>query len=90
MMISHIVVAGIVGHYDGNFKVPGGAAAGWVGVVFIYVRSYSILHALISDDAFSDLRSQFHVFLGPRCMARVRRNLLSWSPQPGRQHYYLL
>ena len=38
MMISHIVVAGIVGHYDGNFKVPGGVAAGWIGVVFIYVR----------------------------------------------------
>ncbi|KAL3425564.1 D-xylose-proton symporter (hexose transporter) [Phlyctema vagabunda] len=37
MMISHFVVAGIVGHYDGNFKVPGGAAAGWIGVVFIYI-----------------------------------------------------
>ena len=42
MMISHIVVAGIVGHYDGNFKVPGGVAAGWVGVVFIYVRFCSL------------------------------------------------
>jgi MFS family permease len=42
MMISHIVIAGIVGHYDGNFKVPGGVAAGWVGVVFIYVRSCSL------------------------------------------------
>lgn len=37
MLIAHVVVAGIVGHYDGNFNVPGGAAAGWVGVVFIYV-----------------------------------------------------
>lgn len=38
MMISHSIVAAIVGHYDGNFNVPGGKAAGWVGVVFIYVR----------------------------------------------------
>ena len=38
MMVSHAVVAGIVGHYDGNFDVPGGKAAGWAGVVFIYVR----------------------------------------------------
>ena len=37
MMVSHIIVAAIVGHYDGNFNVPGGKAAGWVGVVFIYV-----------------------------------------------------
>jgi MFS family permease len=38
MMIAHVVVAGIIGHYNGNFNVPGGAAAGWIGVVFIYVR----------------------------------------------------
>lgn len=37
MMVSHVVVAAIVGHYDGNFNVSGGKAAGWVGVVFIYV-----------------------------------------------------
>ncbi|OBT71322.1 hypothetical protein VF21_09129 [Pseudogymnoascus sp. 05NY08] len=37
MMVSHVVVAAIVGHYDGNFNVPGGKAAGWVGVVFIYM-----------------------------------------------------
>jgi MFS family permease len=38
MMVSHVIVAAIVGHYDGNFNVPGGKVAGWVGVVFIYVR----------------------------------------------------
>ncbi|KFY54942.1 hypothetical protein V496_07136 [Pseudogymnoascus sp. VKM F-4515 (FW-2607)] len=37
MMVSHAIVAAIVGHYDGNFDVPGGKAAGWVGVVFIYM-----------------------------------------------------
>ncbi len=53
MMIGHVVVAGIVGHYDGNFKMPGGAAAGWIGVVFIYV-SYPMLRTIVgpSDGAF--------------------------------------
>lgn len=37
MLVSHIVVAGIVGHYDGNFNKAGGNAAGWVGIVFIWV-----------------------------------------------------
>lgn len=37
MMVSHIVVAGITGHYDGDFQKAGGHAAGWVGVVFIWV-----------------------------------------------------
>ncbi|RDW89682.1 hypothetical protein BP6252_01714 [Coleophoma cylindrospora] len=37
MALSHFIVAGIIGHYAGNFKVPGGAAAGWAGVIFIYV-----------------------------------------------------
>ncbi|KAI4717472.1 general substrate transporter [Aureobasidium sp. EXF-10727] len=36
MMISHIVVAGILGHYKGNFGLPGGKAAGWVGIAFIW------------------------------------------------------
>jgi MFS family permease len=36
MLISHVVVAGIVGHYAGNFTGAGGAAAGWVGIVFIW------------------------------------------------------
>lgn len=43
MGISHFVVASIVGHYAGNFKVPGGTAAGWIGVVFIYVSSYFLV-----------------------------------------------
>ncbi|KAI5257947.1 general substrate transporter [Aureobasidium subglaciale] len=36
MMISHVVVAGILGHYGGNFKLAGGKAAGWVGIAFIW------------------------------------------------------
>ncbi|KAK5211553.1 Quinate permease [Exophiala xenobiotica] len=36
MMVSHVVVAGIVGHYNGNFHKPGGGAAGWIGIVFIW------------------------------------------------------
>ncbi|KAK9452502.1 general substrate transporter [Dipodascopsis uninucleata] len=37
MMLSHAIVAGIVGHYDGNYSVPGGKVAGWAGVIFIYI-----------------------------------------------------
>jgi hypothetical protein len=39
MMVSHVVVAGIVGHYNGNFHKPGGGAAGWIGIVFIWVST---------------------------------------------------
>lgn len=48
MMISHIVVAGIIGHYNGNFKAPGGSVAGWVGVVFIYVSIYCRLSDILA------------------------------------------
>ena len=37
MVISHVVVAGITGHFAGNFQQAGGQVAGWVGVVFIWV-----------------------------------------------------
>jgi MFS family permease len=40
MLISHVVVAGILGHYEGNFGLPGGRVAGWVGIVFIWVRAF--------------------------------------------------
>lgn len=43
MLISHCVVAGIVGHYDGNFDKSGGHVAGWVGIVFIWVRTFLFL-----------------------------------------------
>ncbi|KAI4850834.1 general substrate transporter, partial [Aureobasidium sp. EXF-8846] len=36
MLISHVVVAGILGHYEGNFGLPGGRVAGWAGIVFIW------------------------------------------------------
>jgi len=38
MMISHVVVAGILGHYGSDFTLPGGKAAGWVGIALIWVR----------------------------------------------------
>jgi MFS family permease len=38
MAVSHIIVAGILGHYGSNFNQAGGKAAGWVGIVFIWVR----------------------------------------------------
>ncbi|KAI5208151.1 hypothetical protein E4T39_01440 [Aureobasidium subglaciale] len=34
--ISHVVVAGILGHYGGNFKLAGGRAAGWIDIAFIW------------------------------------------------------
>jgi hypothetical protein len=43
MMISHVVMAGIIVHYDGNFALPGGAVSGWVGVVFIWVNPPPLL-----------------------------------------------
>jgi MFS family permease len=43
MLVSHAVVGGIVGHYNGNFDKPGGHVAGWVGIVFIWVRAFYIL-----------------------------------------------
>ena len=49
-----------------------------------------ISHALISDNALSDIWSQFLILLGPCCMACVRGNLLSWSSQPSSQHYHIL
>lgn len=42
MMVSHIIVGAIIGHFAGNFRVPGGAVAGWVGVIFIYVSNLLI------------------------------------------------
>ena len=36
MCISHIIVAGILGKYEGNFAEH--RSAGWAGVAFIYVR----------------------------------------------------
>lgn len=45
MGISHAVVAGIMGKYDGNFASNQGA--GWAGVAFIYV-SFRILLTLES------------------------------------------
>lgn len=41
MLVSHVVVAGITGHYNGDFTKAGGKAAGWVGVVFIWVSHTS-------------------------------------------------
>jgi len=38
MMISHVVVAGILGHYGSDFTLSGGKAAGWVGIALIWVR----------------------------------------------------
>lgn len=41
MCVSHAIVAGIIGKYDGRFgESPG---AGWAGVAFIYVSKISIL-----------------------------------------------
>lgn len=36
MCVCHIIVAAIIGKYQGNFGEHKGA--GWVGVAFIYVR----------------------------------------------------
>lgn len=37
MLVGHVVVAGIVGNYAGDFSSSSAQAAGWVGVVFIYI-----------------------------------------------------
>jgi hypothetical protein len=49
MLISHVVVAGIVGHYDGNFDKAGGKVAGWVGIVFIWVSLFVLCRVTMTD-----------------------------------------
>ena len=79
MLISHVVVAGIVGHYNGNFKVPGGAAAGWVGIVFIWVSSAQPSFNLFSSDSQYSSSAPTSPTLGVRLLGFW---LLRFSPRP--------
>ena len=69
MMVSHIVVAGITGHYDGDFQKAGGQAAGWVGVVFIWVSWKLASDLLLRSNHSIDIRSQLRLLMGTSRLA---------------------
>ena len=96
MLVGHVVVAGIVGHYAGDFSSSSAQAAGWVGVVFIYV-SRNLRAPLLAPsgpfeqeqcaDEMKDFRRQLLLLLGPSRLAPPLGNLLPRPPLPSRRHH---
>ena len=82
MMIGHCVVAGIVGHYDGNFNVPGGTAAGWVGIFFIWVSTQKPESTQRWLRSAIVLWGQLLLLMGTSGLAPLRRNLLARPSEP--------
>lgn len=65
MMISHVVVAGILGHYGDNFHLAGGRVAGWVGIVFIWVSFNVICICMPYTDVLQAFGANFSYSWGP-------------------------
>jgi MFS family permease len=65
MMISHVVVAGILGHYGQNFNLAGGKVAGWVGIVFIWVSVLVVQSYASQSDVLQAFGANFSYSWGP-------------------------
>lgn len=88
MCLSHIVVASIVGKYEG--QLADNKSAGWAGVAFIYVRR--LLQGVINTwslNVCTDLHCQLCLFLGPNWVGPALRDFPGIHQVQGDVHFHI-